>query len=177
MRALFKLATVFAFAVGLSIFLATVAETAGERLSAAPQVTTSAVPLSAATDALRTDYGDVPSHLWESLYDLGYRGDPTDGTETFYVPWGTVVDVPGGLYLATIDGWQACADNVTFPAHECSGTGPVVPLASHPVPGTYIPAAAPSGAPVVEWWEDGSASYADGLSFDPEERLFRLPIT
>lgn len=125
---------------------------------------------------LITDYGTVPEALWEALFDMGYRGTPGDGAERFYVDYGTVVDVPGGLYLATVDGWFTCLDNVTVPGIECSGTGPVVPI-GHVVAGMHIPASAPSGAPVVERWEDGSAVYADGMSFDPEERVFRLPIT
>lgn len=87
-----------------------------------------AVPAAA---TLGTDWGTVPTPLWDGLLDLGYRGVQGDEAERLYVDLGQVVNVPGGLYLATVDGWMACADWATFDG-ECYGTGPVVPLGSGP---------------------------------------------
>lgn len=171
--------TIAAFAVALMTTFtlgAVAAETSHNRASSASVPITLTSSVQPPTDVLRTDYGHVAEHLWESLYDLGFHGDPTDGSETFYIPFGTVVDVPGGLYLATADGWMVCADNLTVTGVECSAIGPVVPLGDRPLSGDYIPGAAPSGAPLLTMWEDGSGEYADGLMFDPESRVFRLPI-
>jgi hypothetical protein len=81
---------------------------------------------------LAVDYDRVPAALWDGLRDAGFSGVPNDGPggvelERLYVPFGTVVDVPGGLYLVTVDGPMVCTDWVTA-ERECSATGPVVPL-------------------------------------------------
>lgn len=36
-----------------------------------------------------------------------------------------------------------------------------------------VPLQSPSGAPVETVWEDGSAEYADGAVYDPEDLAFR----
>lgn len=76
-------------------------------------------------DVLVLDYeAGVPETLWDAAQDAGYVGDPNDGCECLYIPVGTELDVPGGLALATVDGWMGCQDWVTSDA-ECSATGPV----------------------------------------------------
>lgn len=77
-------------------------------------------------DVLTLGYDDTPADLWNALRAQGYVGVQGDGCECLYVPVGTVVDVPGGLYLATIDGLMVCGD--TWFDQECSATGPVVPV-------------------------------------------------
>ncbi len=76
---------------------------------------------------LTVDAETAPPALVDSLLEAGYHGDPTDHAERLYVPVGTVVDVPGGLYLATADGWMSCVDFETSD-QECSATSPVVPV-------------------------------------------------
>jgi len=84
-------------------------------------------------DALTLAYDPAPAPLWNALttqhpewYDEG-PGDQA-GHGQFMVPVGTVVDVPGGLYRATLDdGWMSCIDFQTSD-QECSATGPVVPV-------------------------------------------------
>ena len=80
------------------------------------------------TDVLMVGWSGSPDDLWNGLIDHTewYDDQSTDGHGTFYVPVGTVVEVPNGLYLATIDGWAACRDG--WWAAECSATGPVVML-------------------------------------------------
>lgn len=129
----------------------------------------------AAPAALKTVYGEVPEELWDQLYNEGYRGITQDHQEAFYVELGKAVYVPAGMYLATADGWMACADYLTTDG-LCTPDRPVVPLGDG---STYehAPASSPSGADRVgEVEEDGSAGYADGLVFDPEQHLFRLSM-
>jgi len=59
-------------------------------------------------DVLILDAAASPDDLWEGLYDAGFRGDPMDGHERFYVPVGTAVATGHGFYLATLDGWSVC---------------------------------------------------------------------
>src|SRR5690606_1687846 len=40
-----------------------------------------------------------------------------------------------------------------------------------------VPLQSPAGAPVETVWEDGSAEYADGAVYDPEDLAFRLSAT
>jgi hypothetical protein len=90
-------------------------------------------------DVLVLDYdAGVPEQLWDAALDAGYVGDPTDGCECLYIPVGTTLDVPGGLALATVDGWMGCQDFVTSDA-ECSSTGPVELIAQSWAAGT-VPA-------------------------------------
>lgn len=76
----------------------------------------------------------APSDLVTALQnDRAVWADPNDGAERLYAPVGTWFDVPGGGYLATVDGWWSCTDHVTAPevgTGECSGPdGPVEPVA------------------------------------------------
>jgi hypothetical protein len=100
-------------------------------------------------DVLTLDYSASPTDLWDALRNMGYRGVPNDGLfgmelERLYVPTGTAIDVPGGLYLATVDGWMQCRDS--WQEQECSATGPVH-LTDIPWHGTTfdVPTADPFG--------------------------------
>lgn len=73
-------------------------------------------------DVLPLSFHDAPPSLWNAL-PAGTYDDDVPGIGTAYVPVGTVVDVPGGLWLATLDGWGHCSD-WQFDV-ECSATGPV----------------------------------------------------
>jgi hypothetical protein len=77
------------------------------------------------TDVLPVSFHDAPYELWNGLRQVmpGAYDDDVPGIGTFYVPVGSTVAVPGGLYLATLDGWAECHD--TWFAQECSATGPV----------------------------------------------------
>lgn len=143
------------------------AETVAHRSGDAPAPITLAVSDPVATDALSADYGALPPELSAMLTDAGYRTGAS-------VPFGAAFFTESGMYLATADGWFACRHGVTAPV--CSATGPVVPIGGV-VQGDDVPSASPSGAPAtfVEP-DDGSAEYADGLMFDPESRIFRLPV-
>lgn len=82
--------------------------------------------LAEGADVLTLDADSTPPALWSALIEAGHHGVAGDGCDCLYVPVGTAVRVPGGLYLATIDGWFHCADGVTVHG-DCSATGPVVP--------------------------------------------------
>jgi hypothetical protein len=91
------------------------------------------------TDVLPVSFHAAPADLWNALieqYPAAYSDD-VPGIGTFWIEVGTVVDVPGGLYLATLDGWMGCQDWTTADA-ECSATGPVLPLDIETVPATVI---------------------------------------
>lgn len=92
----------------------------------APAPVSPAAPVSAVRDYLTADYWRVPPQLWDALIRDGWNGRDDGTDDLLYVPIGTVVNVAGGLYLATYDGWAVCRDNHTVPGVECSATGPVV---------------------------------------------------
>jgi hypothetical protein len=77
-------------------------------------------------DVLMLRYDTAPHDLWQGLIDAGYRGVASDPCTCLYVPTGAVVDVPGGLYLATPAGWAICRDG--WSDQECSPDGPVWPI-------------------------------------------------
>lgn len=166
-------------ALAVVVLGSTASVVAAERVDTAAQPVTLTVPIQDRTDVLRTDYERVPDQLWDALRRDGFRGviERPVNLDRLYVPFGTVVDVRGGLYLATIDGWFACADFTTSNA-ECSGTSPVVPIGDGRVSGFFrVPPFSPSGAGITgPVYEDGSAGYTDGLMFDPEQRMFRLTV-
>jgi hypothetical protein len=74
-------------------------------------------------DVLMLDTAASPGALVEALRAAGYVGTPDDGCECLYIPVGTTVAVPGGLYLATLDGFAQCADFHTSDT-ECGADGP-----------------------------------------------------
>ena len=90
----------------------------------APVATTTAVQdaQSEGTDVVLAFVDATPRDLWDGLLAQGHTGGPVDGVEALYVPVGTVVDVPGGLYRATLDGWAECRD--TWFDEECNAAGP-----------------------------------------------------
>jgi hypothetical protein len=91
-------------------------------------------------DVLPISWHAAPAPLWNALLDQHpewYDGDVADGLGTVWVPVGTVIDVPGGLALATLDGWAGCQDWETSD-QECNATGPVEMLDIEPVPATVI---------------------------------------
>jgi hypothetical protein len=91
------------------------------------------------TDVLPVSFHAAPADLWNALREQhpATYDDDVPGIGTFWIEVGTTVNVPGGLYLATLDGWMGCADGITF-GGECSATGPVLPLDIEPVPATVI---------------------------------------
>jgi hypothetical protein len=92
--------------------------------------TPAASPVAGATaepQLLTVDAEAAPAPLVDALLAAGFRGDPTDKREALYIPVGTAVDVPGGMYLATVDGWMVCAHGVTT-AGACGPTTGVVPV-------------------------------------------------
>jgi hypothetical protein len=101
------------------------------------------VPVDDATaegqDVLPLSWHAAPADLWSALTEqhMEWYDDDVTSIGTMWVPVGTVVDVPGGLYLATLDGWAGCQDFETFDG-ECSATGPVEMLDVEPVPATVI---------------------------------------
>lgn len=127
MRAIWWLVAVI---VLVFVALGLAAQMSGTEPVQAPSPVIPAAPVSAVTDYLTADYGSVPDELWDSLRRDGFRGviERPVNLDRLYVPIGTVVNVPGGLYLATYDGWTVCRDNSTVPGVECSATGPVVLL-------------------------------------------------
>jgi len=90
-------------------------------------------------DVLPLSWHAAPAPLWNALGEQHpeWYDDDVAGLGTYWVPVGTVIDVPGGLALATIDGWAGCQDWTTFDG-ECSATGPVEMLDIEPVPATVI---------------------------------------
>jgi hypothetical protein len=74
-------------------------------------------------DVLMLDYDATPADLWDALRAAGYVGTAGDGCECLYIPVGVQVDVPGGLYVATLDGFAQCANFHTSDT-ECSDDGP-----------------------------------------------------
>ena len=84
-------------------------------------------------DVLTLAYDPAPADLWNALtadhpqwYDE--TTDDAPGHGLFYVPVGTVIDVPGGLYLATLDGWSVCRDLDS--TQECNANSPTTPVAA-----------------------------------------------
>ena len=86
------------------------------------------VPVAHVAPVLTVDAEAAPVELVDALLEAGFVGTPSDNREALYVPVGTPVFVPGGMYLATADGWMQCLDGITT-AEACGPTTGVVPVA------------------------------------------------
>jgi hypothetical protein len=70
-----------------------------------------------------------------------------------------VVDVPGGLYLATLDGWAECRDD--WFAQECSATGPVYLTHTPALPADHGDACAVAAGLTLDALSRGEDIYED----------------